>query len=62
MFVTFKNGPLMFSRRDLLFHSILDILTQDILLQGRKSIISSVLTPSLAPCRIFYSFLLAESI
>ena len=38
----------MFSRRDLLFHSILDILPQIVLLPFSKSVISSVLSPSSA--------------
>ena len=48
MFVTFKSRPFMFSRRDLLFNSILNILPQNILSPFSKSFISSVLTPSSA--------------
>ena len=47
-FVTFKSCPLMFSRRDLLFHSVLDIPPQIVLLPFSKSVISTVLSPSSA--------------
>ena len=44
----------MFSRRDLLFRSILDIPTQTVLLPFSKSVISSVLSP----CSALQNFLL----
>ena len=47
-FITYKSCPFLFSRRDLLFHSILNILPRIILLPFSKSFISSVLTPSSA--------------
>ena len=47
-FVTFKSCPLMFSRRDLIFHSVLDIRPQIVLPPFSKSVISSVLSPSSA--------------
>ena len=46
--ITFKSCHLMFSRQDLLFHSVLDIPPQIVLLLFSKSVISSVLSPSSA--------------
>ena len=45
----------MFFRRDLLFHSVLDIPPQIVLLPVSKSVISSVLSPSSA-LQIFLLF------
>ena len=52
----------MYSHSDLLFHATRNILTQNTLLPSSKSVLSSVLTPLLAPCGIFDSFLLLDSI
>ena len=55
MSVSFKSCPFMCSHRDLLLHSILDILPQNTLLFYSKSFTSSVLAHSRA-LRNFWSF------
>ena len=68
VFVTFKSCPFMFSRRDLLFYSILNTYStqkhsptiSEMIYFLRFLLVSPLLV--LASCRIFYYFLLLESI